>query len=175
MVSYRMATESDINGIAELHALSWQENYRGALSDDFLNHHAYSDRMKVWQERLRNSDEAMHVIVAEYQNQIVGFVCVFLNHSKVYGTLLDNLHVASKMEGKGIGRKLMGLAAKTFDKTHPDSNMYLWVLVQNIRAIKFYEFLGGQKIETVEEMDIGDRPVIKSRYHWQSVRTLVNS
>ena len=173
MVSYRSATEKDIEGIASLHARSWQEHYRGALSDDFLDEHALSDRKLVWSERLQNSDPGQKVIVALSDGIIEGFVCVFLEHSQSYGTLLDNLHVASKLKGHGIGTQLMLMAAEAISERLPDSGMYLWVLDQNHDAIRFYENLGGTKIETVKEMDIGDRPVVKSRYYWKTVASLI--
>lgn len=170
---YRNATKKDIEGIAVLHAKSWQENYRGALSDDFLDNRALSDRMTVWRERLQNSDSEKQVIVAELDGKIEGFVCFFFEHNLSFGTLLDNLHVSLKLKGQGIGTKLMRIAAKAIDKMHPDSSMYLWVLEQNLDAIRFYEALGGKKLETVEEIDIGDLPVVKSRYYWKSVRSLI--
>lgn len=173
MIRFRTATKKDVKGIAALHAKSWQQNYRGALSDEFLDEKAPSERLNVWESRLGNNDADQHVIIADNDNEIVGFVCVFLNHSEKYGTLLDNLHVSSETQGKGIGRQLMNLAAEEIQRQLPDSDMYLWVLEQNVNAIGFYETLGGEKIETVEEMDIGDRPVIKTRYYWKSLEKLL--
>lgn len=173
MLVFRPATEKDIKGIAALHTKSWRQNYRGALSDKFLDHEAQAERLNVWESRLKKSSPNQHVIVAEYVNEIVGFVCLFFNQSKEYGTLLDNLHVSATMQRKGIGYRLMNLAAKEIQHYLSDSNMYLWVLEQNLKAIEFYEALGGEKVETVEEMDIGDRPVIKSRYYWKSLEKLI--
>jgi len=173
MLVFRSATEKDAKGIAALHAKSWQQNYRGALSDEFLDGEAPAERLNVWESRLGNNDPNQHVIIADNDEEIVGFVCIFLNHSEKYGSLLDNLHVFSEMQGSGVGYRLMNLAAKEIQRQLPNSDMYLWVLEQNKNAIRFYEVLGGEKIETVEEMDIGDIPVIKSRYYWKSLEKLL--
>jgi len=175
MVLYRNATEKDIAGIATLHAKSWQENYRDALSDDFLDNKALNERMEVWRDRLQKADAQKQIIVTESNSVIIGFVCVFFEHDEFYGSLLDNLHVHSKSKGQGIGTRLMFLAADAVNRRHADSGMYLWVLDQNLDAIRFYENLGGEKIETVKEIDIGDRPVVKLRYYWKSVRPLLKN
>ena len=173
MIVLRSASKSDIQAIAALHVKSWRQNYRGALSDDFLDNKASSERLNVWRSRLQNSAPGQYVAVAEYNKEVVGFVCLFFDHSSEYDALLDNLHVCSTMQGKGVGRQLMRLAAEKIELRRPDSSMYLWVLQQNSGAIRFYEALGGIKIETVEEMDIGDIPVIKSRYYWKSLAPLL--
>lgn len=173
MIRFRSANESDVKGIAALHVKSWQQNYRGALSDEFLDDKAPSERLKVWESRFKDINPDQKVIVAENANEIVGFVCVFLNHSQEYGSLLDNLHVSSAMQGRGIGYQLMNLAANEIQNHLQDSDMYLWVLEQNVKAIKFYKSLGGEEVETVHEMDIGDRPVTKSRYYWKSLEKLL--
>lgn len=173
MLVFRSAAEEDIEGIATLHARSWQQNYRGAMSDDFLDNQAPAERLKVWGSRLKKEAANQLVIVAETNQEIVGFVCVLFDQNKEYGALLDNLHVSSFLQGRGIGRQLMHLAAKEIEQKRPNSDMYLWVLEQNVSAIRFYEGLGGEKVETVEEMDIGDRPIVKSRYYWKSLEKLV--
>ncbi|QCX01299.1 GNAT family N-acetyltransferase [Aggregatimonas sangjinii] len=170
---FRPASKNDACAIAALHAKSWQQNYRGALSDAFLDEKAPSERLAVWRSRLENSPSEQCVLVAENGGKVVGFVCLYFDHSSEYGTLLDNLHVSSEMQGNGIGRQLMRLAAEKMERRRPDSSMYLWVLQQNLAAIRFYEALGGLKVEAVEEMDIGDIPVIKSRYYWNSLSPLL--
>lgn len=143
MLVFRKATISDISAIAELHAISWQQNYRGAFSDTYLDKEALDDRMEVWADRLTNPATNQFVCVAEHDNSIVGFVCAFFNDSDAYGTLLDNLHVSSAMKGKGIGKQLMGVVADKINLGYAEKGMYLWVLAQNLGACDFYKALGG--------------------------------
>lgn len=173
MVVFRRATPSDIEGIAGLHVTSWQENYRGAFSDAFLDAEAILERRLAWEKRLKDVNYQQFIRVAEYEGAIVGFVCAYLDHSLEYGTLLDNLHVATEMKGMGIGTSLMALVAKETEARYPNSGLYLWVLEQNKKAHEFYTHLGGEKIETVSGNDIGDRTILKSRYFWSDAKTLL--
>lgn len=174
MLVLRKPGLEDAKGIAELHALSWQLHYRGALSDHYLDTLVLADKIQVWKERFQKPDPSQRIVLAESNGRLVGFVCAFLNESAVYGTLIDNLHVSSESQRLGFGRKLMMETAKETAKVHPNKGLYLWVLEQNNRAIAFYENLGGKKIETVEEFSVGDRVAMKSRYVWPSARFLMD-
>lgn len=168
MGSFRPAIQEDYKAIASLHAKSWQENYRGTFSDHFLDEEVLGDRMKVWKDRLQSPNDKQWVLLAEDQGVAIGFICIYLDKDSVYGTLVDNLHVASAFIGQGFGETLMVKAARFIRETHRKS-MYLWVLANNTKAIRFYERLGGVPKETVRDFDIGDREIIKTRYHWETL------
>ncbi len=170
---FRQAVSSDIEAIARLHALSWQQHYRGSFSDSFLNDEVHSERRRVWTDRLIAPVENQWVCLAEKNGELVGFACVFFNDSPRYGTLLDNLHVSQKMKRQGIGAQLMGKAAQEIEVRYPGSGMYLWVLDLNKAAQQFYSALQGKYIETVKGKDVGEQEVIKLRYHWPAVRVLM--
>jgi ribosomal protein S18 acetylase RimI-like enzyme len=172
MLVFREPTASDSGTIAQLHAQSWQENYRGAFSDSFLDDGVFSERSGVWAERFQRPNPKQLITVAELDGAMVGFACAYLGDHPKYGTLLDNLHVVSNAQGMGIGSKLMADIAKKNATQNPASGMYLWVLQQNKKAIDFYEAAGGEWVETVVGNDIGDREVLKCRYIWPSVGAL---
>ena len=171
---FRRATIDDTRAIAELHARSWQQNYRGAFSDTYLDDEALADRMKVWADRLGHPAVHQLVYVAEFEKCVVGFICAFFKDDVQYGTLVDNLHVSSEMKGKGIGKQLMNLIANEIKRGQHEQGMYLWVLEQNSGAHRFYTALGGEKKETVPGHDIGDRSVMKVRYYWSSMEKLLS-
>lgn len=173
MLVFRNATIEDAPVIAELHATSWQQNYREAFSDTFLDKEALNDRMQVWVDRLKNSNANQFVCVAQYDKSVVGFVCAFFKDSFAYGALLDNLHVSSAVKGNGIGKRLVSLVANEIKINYPETGMYLWVLEQNSGARHFYRALDGEKKETIESHDIGDRPVMIIRYYWPSMVELL--
>lgn len=171
MVSFRAAIPSDYRAIAHLHAKSWQDNYRGTFSDHFLDDEVMAERLAVWEERFNDPSENQFVLVAESRDSLVGFVCAFLDKDPKFGTLLDNLHVRHDCIGKRIGRQLMIETARFLEKKERWS-MYLWVLTTNKKAINFYRRLGGLALETVNDFDIGDREIVKTRYYWQDIRVL---
>ncbi|WP_350292719.1 GNAT family N-acetyltransferase [uncultured Croceitalea sp.] len=172
MLVYRNANKNDVESVAKLHAKSWQENYKDSFSQDFLTNKVYEDRIAVWTWRLENPQKNQSVILAEDSGQLVGFICVYFEHDKNYGTLLDNLHVNSKSKGKGIGTNLISRIVSDMKTKGLTTGLYLWVLDNNISAIKFYENLGGLMIEKVEGSDIGDKSFLKLRYFWDNIMPL---
>ncbi len=174
MISFRSATKNDYKMIATLHAKSWQQNYRGAFSDYFLDMEVLNDRLAVWKERLENPKRNQFVFLAEIENSFVAFVCGYIDDDPKYGSLIDNLHVDSEFIGQGIGEKLMIEAAK-FLMEQDRLSMYLWVLASNRKAARFYERVGGRPAETVNDFDIGDREITKTRYYWSSLKSILDS
>jgi ribosomal protein S18 acetylase RimI-like enzyme len=172
MLVLREPKASDAGNIALLHAKSWQQNYRGALSDSFLDHEVFSERSGVWAKRFEDVNPKQLITVAELDGAMVGFGCAYMGDHPKYGALLDNLHVVSNAQGIGIGSKLMADLARKCAAHDPDSGIYLWVLQQNRKAIGFYAALEGHWVETVVGNDIGDREIWKCRYIWPSVATL---
>lgn len=43
-MTFRIANNTDIQKVANLHSLSWQTTYRGAFTDDFLDNHVHENR-----------------------------------------------------------------------------------------------------------------------------------
>lgn len=142
-MEFRLATNNDISHIAKLHALSWQINYRGSFRDEYLDYEVHADRLDLWTERLNNPSDKQHVLLAEDQGKLMGFVCTFLDYHKGWGAYLDNLHVQPNQYGKGLGAKLLQKSAQYVEGNRPKSQLYLWVLEKNHGAIRFYERMGG--------------------------------
>ncbi len=174
-MNYRHATIDDIQQIAELHALSWRNSYRGMLSDDFLDREVSDNRLAVWKSRLETPNVEQFVLVAEENKRIDGFVCVFPRHHDKWGALLDNLHVRQERQGQGLGKDLMSRTGSWMQTHHPDSALYLWVFDANQQAIRFYERLGGQLVGEKREAKFGNKPVRALRYAWHDSRQLIYS
>ena len=158
-IKYTEATIEDADAIARLHAESWKLHYRGLCPDDYLDNKVDDNRQKVWSERLASRDSKQVVIVAKSTtDELCGFACVYLRHHKVWGAYLDNLHVSSSQQRKGIGQALMKEVAKNVHQDDSESKLYLHVLKENELAINFYQRIGGQHIATYEkELPWGSR------------------
>jgi GNAT superfamily N-acetyltransferase len=170
---YREATAADSEQVAQLHARSWQEHYRGILRDDYLNHEVQADRLKVWTERLHHPADNQYVLVAEDKGLICGLACVYINHDPVFGSLLDNLHVLSTYKGQGMGKVLLQKAASWAYAHSPDKPFYLWVYAKNVSAREFYDRMGGIHEETTEVENPGGGHGEVYRYVWRDIPALL--
>ena len=170
----REGTEGDIGSIANLHVQSWRTAYRGILSDDYLDGRAHKDRLAIWQERFSGQgSKRMFVLVAERDDQLAGFVCVFPQEDAVFGSFLDNLHVAPELTGQGIGRQLLSEAARRLLTDGPRVSLYFWVFEQNRRARQFYERTGAIAAGSAENPMPDGKRVLSVRYYWPDPATLL--
>ncbi|MHB8451846.1 MAG: GNAT family N-acetyltransferase [Mycobacteriales bacterium] len=178
-LQFRCARVTDAETLARLHADSWRRHYRGAYSDAFLDGDVTADRLAVWSERLQKAADGACTIVAETEGVITGFAHTVLDESPAWGALLDNLHVAAGHQRQGIGARLMGRSAKFVVDRLPGSGLHLWVLEQNVAAQRFYEILGGRRVESGEVNSVGgvsgrvNGSPVKLRYAWSDPAVLV--
>jgi GNAT superfamily N-acetyltransferase len=166
----REATAADARAIAKLHAESWRLHYRGAYSDDYLDHAVFEERDAAWRERFSTPAENQFVVVAEDDGELVGFACAFGGDDERWGTLLDNIHVRAERQGTGVGARLVAEVVAWCRARYPDRGLYLWVLGQNVRAQGFYGRLGARDVGSelkVPSVGGGEaRPV--HRYAWDA-------
>jgi ribosomal protein S18 acetylase RimI-like enzyme len=147
-MQYRIANMDDLEGIAQLHAESWRNSYRGIFPDDFLDHDVWDERQNAWASRLSSPKKNQHIIVATDNDEIYGFICAFGYESAQWGTFIDNLHVSNAAQGKGIGKQLLYLIAEWVDESFEHKGLYLEVLEDNVDAQHFYHRLGARHQET---------------------------
>lgn len=156
------AKSANAPAIAALHARSWQRAYRGVFSDHYLDVECSVERLKTWTERFAKPDPKQHCSVIFDQDQLAGFCCTFASYDE-HGAYLDNLHVASEYQGKGLGRLLMQDAARGV----PDDEIYLVVLVSNAPAIAFYRRMNGRMGHT-KTIDLAGTLVEVISVHWKT-------
>ena len=172
MVTYRLASSTDAEAIAQLHARSWQQHYRGILRDHYLDHAVEADRWAVWRERLQHPTDQQRILIATEDKQPIGLACTYLDHDPRWGALLDNLHVAAGQQGRGLGRTLMQRTAQWVNRERPRQGLYLWVYEENTAARAFYERMGGQRQETATVENPGGGRASVLRYAWSDLMRL---
>lgn len=172
MITYRPAERSDADAVALLHARSWREHYRGSFTDEFLDDELPEERLRVWRERLAHPPGNQLVQLALDGAELAGFVCAYGAQDPGWGSLIDNLHVASPARRGGIGTALMRQAGEWLAARHPDLGVYLLVLEVNAPARRFYERLGGRSAETFSNETHGGAVVRSCRYVWPRAEVL---
>lgn len=167
MQNFRIATPRDIETIANLHALSWQNSYRGMLTDDYLDNHVLADRIQVWTQKINEPPAHQIILLKEIDHTVVGFVCAYGSSTDEFGTFIDNLHVLPGFKGKGIGRELMRNVYDWSLQQFNQPKLYLKVLEDNHPARFFYEKVGGVKQASFSDEMPGGNLVRVWRYVWE--------
>jgi ribosomal protein S18 acetylase RimI-like enzyme len=172
-MTFRDATQSDIVAIANLHAESWRVNYRGILSDEYLDIRAHQERLGAWRQKFAgDAGKPMFVVITGTKEQLEGFSCVFPGQDSHWGSYLENLHVAPHLTGRGIGRHLLSeTARRILENAH--SGLYLWALERNYGARRFYERAGAIAAGSEEHLMPDGQRLVAMRYHWPDPATLV--
>lgn len=86
-----------------------------------------------------------------------------------WGALVDNLHLLPTSRGHGVGKRLMGEAAR-WAVAQGITQLHLLVYEANTAAIGFYEALGGVSVsrDWLETADGGHAWV--RTYHWPEAK-----
>jgi len=166
MIEYRQAQRCDAETVAQLHARSWRENFRGEFTDAFLDGDLPGERLRVWRQRLADPPQSQLVRVAVDGARLLGFICAYGAHDPRWGSFIDNLHVADFAKGSGIGSSLMRQAGAWLASRYGDLGVHLLVLESNSRARRFYERLGARNDEVFTTETHGGAVVRSCRYTW---------
>jgi ribosomal protein S18 acetylase RimI-like enzyme len=166
IVDIRVATVEDCGLVAALHARSWQQAYRGILSDHYLDFEVEQERLALWQDRFK-SPKPNQIVLCAYSNEVIlGFVCAFFRDDDQFGTFIDNLHVSLDARRSGCGSALVRHVRNISESRHSEQRIFLWVLANNDPAIKFYESIGGKRVEEAYWTPPDGGNYLKYRYVW---------
>lgn len=143
-VIIRNANEKDIPSIADIQVNGWRTAYKGIIDDSILN--AMSKEEKI--ERLKSNYGKNGFIVAERENEVVGF-CRYVDSNEFTPEMQDidceiaALYVKPDLKYNGIGTKLFQFVVDEF-KRENKTKMILWCLKENEPSKKFYTKMGGE-------------------------------
>jgi ribosomal protein S18 acetylase RimI-like enzyme len=138
----RRARLDDAKAIAAIHVQAWQLAYRGILPSAFLDSLSVEEREKVWHQNLER--RASDTWVAEEDGQLLGWISTA--RSRDTDALPSTgevwaVYVAPAHWRRGVGRHLWTEAEKHLSGSG-FSDITLWVLKGNARAIAFYQSIG---------------------------------
>ena len=150
----RPAEPEDALAVAQVHVRSWQAAYRTLLPDDYLDQLRAENRAEKYDFTGVDPLKPRTIVAAEdgliYKNgpphkdgQIYGFATTAPSRDQDlpdYGELCA-LYVDPGQWGLGIGKALVSAArAELFEAGF--RNAFLWVMVGNVRAERFYQIDG---------------------------------
>ena len=128
-------TDEELCGRGYVHCTSWQEAYRGIVSDRYL------DTMTVEATTARARQNPENTLIAKDKDKVVGFA--------VYGPSRDEdlpdageviaIYVLSEYYDRKVGYRLMNEAISRLGEC---KTIFVWVLEKNERAIQFYHRYG---------------------------------
>jgi len=117
---------------------------QGLAAYEKLSHEVTGNEMLL-QEHLFGSRPFVKVILAEIDEQVVGFALFFYNYSTFLtkpGMYLEDLFVLPEYRRQGIGKALISYLAKL--AVEEDCGRLEWsVLEWNVSAIAFYKKIGA--------------------------------
>ncbi len=133
----------ELNDLARVHVLSWQQTYAGLVPQDYLDNLSISAREESWRRVFRSHQESA-VQIAYHDYDAIGFISFGKARDKdkegqgeIYA-----VYVLKENWGEGIGYMLFKIAKDGFLRQGITS-AYLWSLEGNQRALQAYKRWGG--------------------------------
>ncbi|VRQ36242.1 acetyltransferase, gnat family [Streptococcus pneumoniae] len=129
-----METPKEIEGKSLVHWQMWREAYDDLLPAEF------QETMTLERCRLFSQKYPENTLIAIGDLKVVGFISYgnFRDETMQAGEIIA-LYVLKDYYGKGIAQKLMKAALTALNHF---SEIFLWVLKDNKRAITFYQKMG---------------------------------
>ena len=141
-------TDEELCGRGYVHCTAWQEAYRGIVCDRYLD----SMTVKATTARARKFPE--NTLVAKDKEKVVGFAVYSPSRDE---DLMDAgevvaIYVLSEYYGHKIGYRLMNEAVSRLSEYN---TIFVWVLEQNERAIRFYHRYGFEFDGCKKQLNLG--------------------
>ena len=129
-----METPEEIEGKSFVHWQTWREAYDDLLPAEF------QETMTLERCRFFSKKYPENTLIAMDGMKVVGFISYgnFRDKTMQAGEIIA-LYVLKDYYGKGIAQKLVKAALTALDSF---SEIFLWVLKDNKRAITFYQKMG---------------------------------
>lgn len=169
--SIRPATEQDNAGIRYVQVNTWKHAYRGMIPDrilDQMNIDKPLRRAKTPNPKIDNSRRAF--VATDKSDQVIGFAVGGMARSEEwnYQGELWAIYVLPSEQGKGIGNQLFEALKQQLADEY--KNLIIWVLEANHASHKFYERMGGKKLDLKKTFVWEGEPVAKEiAYGWDII------
>lgn len=151
-IAIRLAVPADAPDMAEVLMRSWEAAYKDIIPAEFIRA-KNATRLELFRRVI--TDENMHAYVIVHDGKTIGILRVAPPQDADVGDECYELHylyLHPDYFRQGAGTRAMDFAFDTARNAHKQS-MTVWVLAENVNAIRFYEkcgFAADGKTETTE-------------------------
>lgn len=121
--------EANILQAATIHSISWQESHRTFCTTDFIEMHTPERQQAYLMNKIKDGTKG-YILVDE---EPVGIV-------SVTDSLIEDLYVLLDRQNMGYGTQLLQFAIGQCKGTPT-----LWILENNLNAVRFYRRMGFEK------------------------------
>jgi ribosomal protein S18 acetylase RimI-like enzyme len=168
----RPARVEDAEAIGWVSVTAWRETYAGIMPDDYLASLSIDQRAKVFRDRLVQLPSSQSIFVALEQDDVVGFGVCGPTREVELGTdgEIFAINIVAAAKRRGLGARMMASLAGALSLCS-FARAGLWVIDQNLPALRFYEVLGGSRA-TQKDQEFGSRTLVELAYTWPSVADL---
>ena len=155
----QMETPEEIEGKSLVHWQTWREAYDDLLPAKF------QETMTLERCRFFSKKYPENTLIVMDGMKVVGFISYgnFRDETIQAGEIIA-LYVLKDYYGKGIAQKLIKAALIALDHF---SEIFLWVLKDNKRAITFYQKMGFTFDDQEKILELG-KPIIEIRMVFKS-------
>lgn len=163
----RKGVPGDEAELASCHVHTWQQSFRGLVSDSLLDSRplSFRSRMVRWKSVVEQKTPATVFVAESASHGIVGFCSVEAGRDERFKGKgeITAIYCLNEYKGKGVGARLF-LAGCRFLKERSFQTMYLWTIKDN-PTISFYKKMGGVLLEHEDTLDLGS-PVPLVAFEW---------
>jgi ribosomal protein S18 acetylase RimI-like enzyme len=170
----RPAHTADRAEITRLHIEIGASTYRGMMSDHYLDVVRPREKTQLWIDRMADgiTTDKYTLLVAEHDDQLVGFIFFTLDHELEFGTYLHHLYISPSYQRQRLGHSLLIAGTAALPQDRQSLPVHLVALAANTRAIAFYEKLRGNVIEKTSRPQENGPDIGLVRYQWPSALEL---
>lgn len=167
----RSATERDDSGIRNVQVTTWKQAYRNMIPDRILDSMTVDSpprRAKAPDPKIASSRRA--VVAVDRSDRVIGFAVGGVARSEEwkYQGEIWAIYVLPTEQGHGVGNQLFSELKKQLAGEY--KNLIIWVLEANHFSHKFYERMGGKKLDLRKTFQWEDQPIATEiAYGWELV------
>ena len=171
-VIIRKKKKEDCKYVQTIITKSWQDTYKGIVSDEFLNSLSTNEEERIIKSENNFDEQNNNELVLEIDEKVVGFIKYGEandDNYKNYGEI-KALYILNQFKGFGYGKLLVQEAVKKlilkgFDK------IIIGCLDGN-PSNGFYKHLGG-RVDTTRTITRGNQNLVENVYVLQDLKQLI--